>query len=205
MKNAILLVALCAAFITASAQEWPKNSIIPSTIGLHIASRHANTAAPVPGNRGWNDENIGIFAGWDVGSSQTLGLQLHHQIIAGGFNNSLFERSLYAGLDTTSERLHTPLGSFGAALSITAASGYDRMTGNYTAGSPVPAGQRIRTRCTAASGCRDVLTKPTIIAAIAPGVDFSPAFSPKMTLRLSYLHDAGVGSKAVHLSSRWSF
>ena len=209
MKAAILLIALCAASMPAMCQNDAQNRApwLPSTVGLHIASQHADSGkiAGDPASRGWNNANTGAFIGWQLGRSQIAGLSLSHQLAVGGFRNSLFQRSYYIGVDTTTPIAQTRIGSFGAALSVSAITGYDQMQGVYTGG-PVPAGQRIVNRCTPATGCRDVVVKSVIRPAIAPAIDFKPAISGAPTLRLSYLHDSGgTGSKAVHLTSRWSF
>jgi hypothetical protein len=180
---------------------------LPSTVGLHIASQHADSGkiAGDPASRGWNNANTGAFVGWQLGRSQIAGLSLSHQLVAGGFLNSRYKRSHYVAIDTTAPLAQTRIGTFGAALSMGAMSGYDRMTGEYFGG-PVPAGQRVEGRCTPATGCRPVLLKDIIAPAIVPGIDYTPAFKLAPTLRLSYLHDSGgTGSKAVHLTSRWIF
>lgn len=208
-RAAISCIALCAASMPAISQNDAQNrpAFLPSTVGLHIASKHADSGkvAGDPASRGWNNKNYGGFAGWRLGKTEVFGQSLSHEIVVGGFFNSLFKDSYYVALDTTIPIAQTRLGSFGAALSVSAISGYDEMQGVY-AGGPVPSGQRVANRCTSATGCRNVLVKDVIRATLAPGIDFKPAIQDAPTLRLQYLHDSGsTGSKAVHLTSRWSF
>ena len=202
MKKLLLLACLMLASLSAAAQ-----SLMPSTIGLHLGSQHADSGK-VPGDpasRGWNNKNYGGFAGWDVGKTAPFGQSLSHQIVVGGFRNSLFQSSYYIALDTTTPIVQTRVGNFGAALTISLMSGYDDMKGVY-AGGAVPGGLRIANRCTAATGCRDVLVKSVVRPTISPGLDYKPAFSHAPIFRLSYAHDSGgTGSKAVHLTSRWVF
>lgn len=213
MKSALLFIAFCAISTWASAQNGleaepeSRPAWLPITVGLHIASQHADSGK-LPGNpqsRGWNNANTGAFLGWHLGSSQIGSASLSHQLIVGGFRNSLYQTSYYIALDTTMPLAQTRLGHFGAALSLFAVSGYNEVIGNYFGG-PVPAGLRVANLCTPAAGCRDVLVKSVILPALAPGLDYRPALAIAPTLRLSYLHDSGgTGSKAIHLISRWSF
>ncbi len=208
MKAAILIIALCAASAPVMCQsDAPaRTAMLPSTVGLHLTSVHSNSGSGAPGALGWNNRNTGAFLGWRAGSSQILGQQLQHTIIAGGFKNSLREESLYAGLDTTSEPIHTRAGRFNLSLSAALLTGYDRPVRAYIGGATVPEGHTVKVRCTAQLGCQKWLTKPTILLAITPGIDWQPAIQHAPILRLSYLHDSGgTGSKAVHLTSRWSF
>lgn len=206
LRYAILSIALCAISPWASAQSEPQTrpAWLPDAIGLHIASAHSNSGSKAPGSLGWNNRNLGAFADWHLGSSSVFSHQLHHSLIAGGFNNSLGEKSLYAGLDTTSQPIHTPAGRFNLSLSAALLTGYDRAVRIHIGGATIPDGLRVKIRCTDALGCQQWLTKPIILPAIAPGIDWQPPIKPAPTLRLSYLHDAGQGSKALHLSARWS-
>ena len=206
MKKLFCFAALLLACVGAMAQSL-KNDLLPDAVGLHLGSQHADSGKDVAGSFGWNNRNVGVFAGWNVGRSSLLGVSLKHQIVAGGYQSSLYERSYYLGLDTHTEALQTRLGSFAFAITVSAVSGYDVYKGEY-AGGAVPNGQRVRTRCTPATGCRDVLTEKAIKPAIAPGIDYKPPFASPATptFRLSYLHDSGgTGSKALHLTSRWEF
>lgn len=206
LRYAMVFIALCAISPWASAEPDAEAhpAWLPSAIGLHIGSAHSNSGSKAPGSLGWNNRNLGAFAAWHVGSSTVFGHQLQHSLIAGGFKNSLFEQSLYAGFDTTSEPIHTRAGRFNFALSTALLTGYDRAVRPFIGGATIPDGYRVKVRCTDALGCQRWLTKPTILPAITPGIDWQPALKHSPTLRLSYLHDAGVGSKALHLSARWS-
>lgn len=209
MKRTLISIALCAASTWASAQSEPdqRPAWLPSTIGLHLASQHADKGkvAGDPRSLGWNNANTGLLIGWRLGQSQIAGAGVQHQLVVGGFRNSLFKQSHYIAIDSSLPLAQTRLGSFAASLSLGAISGYDRMTGVY-AGGPIPAGQRVEYRCDAAAGCRNVLLKNIIAPLFAPAIDYRPALPAAPTLRLTYLHDSGnTGSKAVHLSARWNF
>ena len=158
MKTAITIIALCALATWASAQNSTETrpAWLPSTAGLQIASHHTTSGAGGEGDRGWNNRNGGAFIGWKIGKTKPFSLALNHELIVGGFKNSLYQQSYYVALDTTTQPMQTPIGSFALALSAGAISGYDRMTAEYT-GQPVPSGQRIKERCNAQSGCRKVL------------------------------------------------
>jgi hypothetical protein len=103
---AIVLAAACAMSAPASAQESQERSaLLPSTIGLHIGSRHS---AP-----GYNDHNLGIYARW--ANAQGDGFA------AGTYLNSQRATSVWAGYAWSWRMQALPLS---AGLIVGGVSGY---------------------------------------------------------------------------------
>lgn len=207
MMGAAAVLALAGAALAQEGGE--RNGLLPSTIGLHLGSRHVQPEA-MPSSRGWNDANYGGFVGWRMGQTRPLGMALDHMLVVGTLRNSLFELTRYIGVDTTSPMLQTWLGGFALAATVNLMDGYDDYKAEFT-GQAFGASQRLRNRCNAALGCRNVVTKPALLLALIPGVDFQPALpglakAARPVMRLSYLHDSGdAGGRGVHLTMRWVF
>lgn len=103
---ASILIAACAMSAQASTEDAPERSaLLPSTIGLHIGSRHS---AP-----GFNDRNPGLYARW--ADAQGDGFA------AGTYLNSERAQSLWAGYAWNWHMQALPIS---AGLTVGAVSGY---------------------------------------------------------------------------------
>jgi hypothetical protein len=108
MKSIIAIVLAAACAMSAQASEsaaQERSALLPSTIGLHIGSRHS---AP-----GFNDRNPGVYARW--ADAQGDGFA------AGTYLNSERAQSLWAGYAWSWRMQALPIS---AGLTAGAVSGY---------------------------------------------------------------------------------
>jgi hypothetical protein len=148
------------------ASEW-----LPQTWGLHTMSYHFDGKQP-EGSRGWNNNNLGIYARYDFG------------LTGGTFENSLYKRTWYVGW--TFEKLLS-MSIVDIDLFVGAGTGYDKVVDGE--------GDRKVVRCE--SVCRVVHVKDIIVPMLVPSVPLPLTDTLKARLSTSWTQASGWW---VHLS-----
>ena len=183
----VAVVAFAAGLSTgARAGELPSpatpSTLLPTTMGLHIASHHLGSQG-----RDWNNANHGIYARWASG------------LTVGTLRNSLYRQGTYVAW--TWEHAATERITLGLTAGIT--SGYDRLVQDEFTGTAGP-GQHTAVRCNAAGHCRQVLLKSVLTPLFAPSV--AVRITPQLAARLSFIAKTGADADhALHLSAEWRF
>lgn len=207
MKSIIAIVLAAACAMSAQASEsaaQERSALLPSTIGLHMGSRHDDNGPQVAGSLGWNNRNLGVYGVWHLHQNSYgqhgVGLGYIHR-------NSLFKPSVYVAYNWNSTALHTRLGAFSLGANVGVfLKGYDKAVNpgvNHTGA--VPSGHDVSVRCTAATGCVNQLLKPAVVPMLAASLAWQPSANWP-ALRLSRLPKSGsTGSAAWHLSAEYSF
>jgi hypothetical protein len=164
------LLALCL-FCCATAQAEPPP--LPSVVGLHLRSVHADNGKAPAGSYGWNDNNAGAYARWRNGFT------------VGAFRNSLDRNSAYVGwtLSDNADRF---------SVTLAALSGYDKLTDGP--------GDHQAVRCDKANGCRRVALQRVILPVIVPSVRLG--LTNHLSARISAIAPPGQPA-AVHFSLEW--
>lgn len=129
---------------------------LPDVVGLHLVSVHSDSGKAAAGSRGWNNANPGIYARWDNGFT------------LGGYRNSLFRDSYYAGWTFTDRADRF-------ALTAGVVTGYDKVTSGP--------GDRQEVRC--ADTCRTVNLKNVVLPMLVPSVRLP--LTQKVSVRLALL------------------
>lgn len=190
MKRSLATLAIgLLALSSACAEDSP---LLPATVGLHLGSKHLQSAVQAPGSRGWNDNTQGVYAIWPSGF--TLG---HVP------RNSLFQPTTYVGW--TTPELVRPLGlPVNLSATLGAATGYDKLVAELAPGQAAPAGTRQVVRCNSTLGCRDVAVKDAVVpmAALHAGGQIVGNLRWRASLLLKTHKDS---SAAVMFSTEWRF
>lgn len=189
MKRSLATLAIGLLAISSACAE---DSLMPSTLGVHLGSKHLQSAVQAPGSRGWNDNTQGIYAIWPNG------LTLGHVP-----RNSLFQPTTYAGWTTPA--LTSPFGlpvDLSATLGV--ATGYDRLVAELAPGQAAPAGTRHVVRCNSALGCRNVAVKDAVVPMLAlhAGGQIVGNLRWRASLLLKTHQDS---SAALMFSTEWRF
>lgn len=186
------LAALAVGLLALSSAHAEDSQLLPTTVGVHLGSKHLERAVQAPGSRGWNDATQGVYAIWANGL--TLGYVPR---------NSLFQPTTYAGW--TTPELNRPLGlpiDLSATLGV--ATGYDRLVAELAPGQAAPAGTRQVVRCNSTAGCRNVAVKDTVVpmAALHAGGQIAGSLRWRASLLLKTHKDS---SAALMFSTEWRF